>query len=106
MLTTCDYDHPPSYFFLNRYKALKSEDHRKRLVALAKDPKFLKYVETKQRCCPHCFVLISKSDGCDDMLCTCGKRFRWNDKAVTVSTQIEKAKRSLAKEKATGKVYE
>lgn len=95
----------PSFFFLNRYKALKSEDHRNRLVALAKDPKFLKYVEAKQRCCPHCFVLISRSDGCDDMLCTCGKRFRWNDKAVTVSTQIEKAKKSLAKEKATAKVY-
>jgi len=34
--------------------------------------------EGSAKCCPKCYVVIVKSDGCDSMQCVCGNHFGWN----------------------------
>lgn len=54
------------------------------------DTESIKQMSEKSRCCPHCYVLVERSSGCSDMLCTCGKRFKWDDPDCRIDVCIEK----------------
>ncbi|GMI13315.1 hypothetical protein TrLO_g7931 [Triparma laevis f. longispina] len=34
--------------------------------------------QTETKCCPQCYVIIQKAEGCDSMMCVCGCYFGWN----------------------------
>lgn len=41
------------------------------------------------KCCPSCFILIHKAEGCDSMRCVCGKPFSWNNTPVIPTTLLD-----------------
>jgi len=58
------------------YQEHKDADYLQRLKAIAKqDQSLMRWLKIHARPCPHCHVIVSRSEGCDVMTCVCGTRF-------------------------------
>jgi len=104
-----DVRHHASHRVYGQYRKLFEHDHRARLLEIAGlrgdgagagaagvsagtsavDASSLHQMLEQARCCPHCYVLVERSSGCSDMLCTCGQRFKWDDPKCKISVCIE-----------------
>mmetsp|Transcript_71436 Transcript_71436/g.141640 ORF Transcript_71436/g.141640 Transcript_71436/m.141640 type:complete len:174 (-) Transcript_71436:212-733(-) len=59
-------------------KALRQKMAKKRSTDfLDENPSLLEwaFASTSVQCCPHCAVLVQRSEGCQHMTCTCGGEF-------------------------------
>jgi len=60
----------------DRHQEHKHADHLKNLKSVAKhDDGLMEWLRKNARPCPHCHVIVSRSEGCNTMLCVCGTRF-------------------------------
>ena len=63
---------------LAAYEKSKLDSHARRLRSIsAADKPFVEFLQSYARQCPHCNVLIYRSEGCNHMSCKCGKTFNW-----------------------------
>lgn len=58
-----------------RFMALKNTDHIQKLKDDLKDPALAKWLKANSKPCPDCHVIVSRSEGCNQMQCVCGSRF-------------------------------
>jgi hypothetical protein len=59
-----------------RHQEHKHADHLKNLRAIIKhDDVLLQWLRSHARPCPDCHVIVSRSEGCNTMICVCGTRF-------------------------------
>jgi len=59
-----------------RYQEHKNADYAKRVQnAMKEDPVLRKWLKKHSRPCPSCHVIVSRSEGCNVMMCVCGTRF-------------------------------
>lgn len=60
----------------DRHQEHKHADHLKNLKSIAKeDESLMGWLRKNARPCPHCHVIVSRSEGCNTMICVCGTRF-------------------------------
>lgn len=60
----------------NRHQEHKHADHLKNLRSIAKhDDALMDWLRVHARPCPDCHVIVSRSEGCNAMICVCGTRF-------------------------------
>ena len=91
-----------SHRVYGQFRRLFEQDHRSRLLEIAGvhggaatasapavDTSSFDQMSERSRCCPHCYVLVERSEGCSDMLCTCGKRFKWDDPKCKIDACIK-----------------
>merc|ERR1712188_287762 len=60
------------------FQKMRNADHMGHLKACLTDSggaDLKKWLRKHARPCPNCHVIVSRSDGCDDMRCTCGCSF-------------------------------
>jgi hypothetical protein len=59
-----------------RHQEHKQADYLKHLRTSIKDDKeFKSWLQSHARPCPECHVIVSRSEGCNVMMCVCGTRF-------------------------------
>ena len=58
-----------------RYGAMAADEQRQKELALLNEVKNLRYVAQESRPCPACNMAISKTEGCNKMVCRCGQYF-------------------------------
>lgn len=59
-----------------RHQEHKNADYLKHLrTSLKEDVRLNKWLKTYARPCPDCHVIVSRSEGCNDMKCICGTSF-------------------------------
>merc|ERR1712007_280625 len=64
-----------SKMFLRHQEHLYT-DHLSNLKGLAKeDDDLMAWLRQNARPCPDCHVIVSRSEGCNTMICVCGTRF-------------------------------
>lgn len=60
---------------LQRRKEHASADYAQHLRSLLKDRTLQTWLKAHARPCPGCHVIVSRSEGCNSMMCVCGTRF-------------------------------
>lgn len=61
---------------VERFHEHKNSDYLKHLKkTLKEDPILRMWLKSHARPCPDCHVIVSRSEGCDHMVCVCGTRF-------------------------------
>jgi hypothetical protein len=61
---------------LKRYQDYKNADYLKHLkTSIKKDKELKSWLQSHARPCPECHVIVSRSEGCDVMVCVCGTKF-------------------------------
>jgi len=61
---------------LKRHQEHKNADYLQHLKTSVKEDACLKsWLKSHARPCPECHVIVSRSEGCNDMMCVCGTRF-------------------------------
>lgn len=59
-----------------RHQEHKNADYLQHLKdAMKGDPSLKNWMKSHCRPCPDCHVVVSRSEGCDQMMCVCGSRF-------------------------------
>lgn len=59
-----------------RHQDHKNRDYLKHLrLTIQKDDALTTWLKSNARPCPDCHVIVSHSEGCDQMMCICGARF-------------------------------
>jgi hypothetical protein len=65
-----------SFNMFQRHQEHLHTDHLKNLRGLVKeDDDLMAWLRQNARPCPDCHVIVSRSEGCNSMLCVCGTRF-------------------------------
>lgn len=59
------------------YTELKQADHVKKLKDDLKDEKLGAWLKMHARPCPDCHIVVSRSEGCNMMMCVCGCKFMY-----------------------------
>ena len=87
-LTQCACQLPNSVY--KSYIRQRNIDCAARLNDTLSDPHMLKWlVDANVKKCPKCFVLVQRSEGCDDMLCKCGNRFDWSSRGTSLNPRAK-----------------
>ena len=73
-------------FVYRSYIRQRNVDCAARLNGTLSDPHMLKWlVDVNVKKCPKCFVLVQRSEGCDDMLCKCD----WNSRGASLNQRAK-----------------
>lgn len=60
----------------DRHQEHKNADYLRNLKdAMKGDVRLTSWMKSHCRPCPDCHVIVSRSEGCDHMMCVCGSRF-------------------------------
>eukprot|EP00930_Biecheleria_cincta_P074620 TRINITY_DN61831_c0_g1_i1.p1 TRINITY_DN61831_c0_g1~~TRINITY_DN61831_c0_g1_i1.p1 ORF type:complete len:346 (+),score=35.72 TRINITY_DN61831_c0_g1_i1:140-1177(+) len=59
------------------YTELKQTDHLKKLEDDLKDADLSAWLKANARPCPDCHIVVSRSEGCNVMMCVCGCKFMY-----------------------------
>lgn len=62
---------------LKNYTELKQADHLKKLEDDLKDAELGAWLKANARPCPDCHIVVSRSEGCNIMMCVCGCKFMY-----------------------------
>jgi hypothetical protein len=58
-----------------RYQEMKNVNYFGHLKEAMKDLSLKRWLKSHARPCPDCHVIVSRSEGCDHMMCVCGTKF-------------------------------